>query len=144
VTALQVTGVGSCGVDLSKIGGIAEAVARAARRGIGAFAPVVGKRIAVTESGLHVRASSVRPAAYRAFDPSSMGGTMEEIVLGKHSGRAAVVEFAKKYDVALSAEDAFVVLGRVKERSESLGRALTVMESLEIIASARSHGNCFS
>ena len=69
---------------------------------------------------------------------------MEEIVLGKHSGRAAVVEFAKKYDVALSAEDAFVVLGRVKERSESLGRALTVMESLEIIASARSHGNCFS
>lgn len=51
--------------------------------------PVLGKQIFAVESGIHVDGIAKNPALYEAYAPESVG-LERSIVVGKHSGRAAL------------------------------------------------------
>jgi homocitrate synthase NifV len=138
VMALRVTGIGSTGFDLSSVHRLSDAVSESLGRTVGLFKPIVGTRIAATESGIHVRGNAAVSNAYHAFDHRDIGGPMETLLLGKHSGRAAVTAFAKNYEILLSDDDAQAILNEVKDRAAYLGRGLTKVEALELIAGVRS------
>jgi len=137
VTALRVTGVGNTCFDLSRVKSLAESVATSVGRTVGLFAPVIGSRINATESGIHVRGNAAVNNAYHAFDHRDIGGPMETLLLGKHSGRAAVTAFAEQYEIGLSDEDTLSILNEIKDRAASLGRGLTKVEALELISAVR-------
>ena len=73
-------------------------MARAARRGIPPAQPIVGEVAFTHESGIHVSGLLRDPATYEAMDPA-LFGRERRIVLGKHSGAAAVREALQRAGV---------------------------------------------
>lgn len=79
----------STGVDLTALEPLGALVAAAAGRPVPLGKPVVGDAIFTHESGIHVSGLLRDPANYQAIDPATLGRA-HRIVLGKHSGTAAV------------------------------------------------------
>ena len=77
------------------------------------FMPVVGDHAFVHESGLHVDGITRDPSTYEPYPPELVG-RQRRIVLGKHSGRSAVLEVAEQNGLTLTARRAERVLIRVK------------------------------
>ena len=75
------------------------------------------------ESGIHADGALKDPKNYEAFDPSEVG-LERQIVIGKHSGRAAVVNKFREYDIELDDEVASRVLDVVRSTSVKLKRSL--------------------
>jgi homocitrate synthase NifV len=90
VMALQMTTDLHCAVDSLQLTPVCDLVAR--WRGIGhrADQPIVGGNVFRHESGIHVRGVLRDPASFEPFAPQRVGRRGREIVLGAHSGRAAV------------------------------------------------------
>lgn len=76
-------------VALRKLTGLAEMVAEAARRPIPACKPIVGGAAFAHESGIHVSGLLRDAGTYEALDPARFARE-RTIILGKHSGSAAV------------------------------------------------------
>ena len=87
--AIARLGLGDTHVDLARLGALADLVARAACRSIPPAQPIVGELAFTHESGIHVSGLLRDPGTYEAIDPA-MFGRQRRIVLGKHSGTAAV------------------------------------------------------
>ncbi|TWB21790.1 homocitrate synthase NifV [Nitrospirillum amazonense] len=77
------------GVDLTQLTGLAELVAAAAGRPIPVAKSIVGSAVFAHESGIHVSGLLRDPETYEAIDPAWFG-RVRSIVLGKHSGMAAI------------------------------------------------------
>ncbi|MBI5443309.1 MAG: homocitrate synthase [Deltaproteobacteria bacterium] len=77
------------GVDLSRLGALCDAVARASGRPIPAGKAVVGSACFSHESGIHADGVLKRSETYELFPPETVGRA-RSIVLGKHSGRHAL------------------------------------------------------
>ncbi|TWB69984.1 homocitrate synthase NifV [Nitrospirillum amazonense] len=77
------------GVDLTQLTGLAELVAVAAGRPIPAAKSIVGSAVFAHESGIHVSGLLRDPETYEAIHPAWFG-RVRSIVLGKHSGMAAI------------------------------------------------------
>lgn len=90
VMALQVTLNRASGVDRRRLAELSECVARAADRPVPAHKPIVGREVFRHESGIHVRGLLADQRTYEPFPAESVGHSGTEIVLGKHSGIAAV------------------------------------------------------
>jgi homocitrate synthase NifV len=89
-----VTGLGETlgrltGVNLVRLPALATLVADAACRAIPENKPIVGSMVFSHESGIHVSGLLRDAATYEALDPVRFGRE-RRIVLGKHSGRAAL------------------------------------------------------
>ncbi len=76
-------------VQLDRLVGLADQVALAAQRLIPEAKAIVGKSVFTHESGIHVSALLRDPDTYEALKPGLFGRS-RELVLGKHSGSAAV------------------------------------------------------
>ena len=75
------------------------------------------------ESGIHADGAIKNPKNYEAFDPSVVG-LERQIVIGKHSGKAAIVNKFKEYNIELTNEEASVILEMVRSTSVRLKRSL--------------------
>ena len=89
VIALRRTTPHHTGVDPLRLDDLAQMVAECAGRGIGEAKAIVGRDIFSHESGVHVSGLLKDVRAYQALDPASLG-RRHAIVLGKHSGLAAL------------------------------------------------------
>ncbi len=78
------------GVDTHALTGLSRLVADAAGRPVPIDKPVVGEGVFCHESGIHVRGILEDPSTYEPFPPEEVGSSSSGIVLGKHSGTAAV------------------------------------------------------
>ncbi|HEY0466455.1 MAG TPA: homocitrate synthase [Polyangiaceae bacterium] len=108
VTALnQVTNF-TTGVRTYALTALADRVARAAQRAIPAGKAIVGDSAFTHESGIHVSGLLRDPRTYESLSPEAFGRT-RRIVLGKHSGGAAVAHAL--HTLGLTAEDS--VLGQI-------------------------------
>jgi len=76
-------------VDLSKLHGISQTVARLSGIGISPMKAVVGDNAFSHESGLHVSSVMKDPTSYEPMTPELVGHT-RHIIIGKHSGRSIV------------------------------------------------------
>lgn len=78
-------------VDIKKLVEISKVVESCSGRRIWESKPVVGKMVFSHESGIHVDGLIKNPKNYEFFPPEEIGRE-REIVLGKHSGRSAVIQ----------------------------------------------------
>ncbi|HXX66313.1 MAG TPA: homocitrate synthase [Polyangiaceae bacterium] len=95
---------------------LAELVAKAARRPIPEGKSIVGGAAFTHESGIHVAGLLRDASTYEALKPESFGRT-RRIVLGKHSGRAAIAHALASLGISADPASIARVLERVRARA---------------------------
>jgi homocitrate synthase NifV len=115
------------GVDLPRLAALAELVAAAAKRPIPAAKPIVGSSAFTHESGMHVSALLKNPETYEAVDPGRFG-RIRSFVLGKHSGRASVVNALEALDLTADYKSAGLILGQVRAHAIRTKQAVGPLE----------------
>ncbi|HEX5121113.1 MAG TPA: UbiA family prenyltransferase [Pseudonocardiaceae bacterium] len=128
VLSLETSHGYSTGLDLRQLEPLAAHVAGLVGTSLPPFMPVVGDHAFVHESGLHVDGITRDPSTYEPYSPDLVG-RQRRIVLGKHSGRSAVLEVAEQHGVALSGEQADRVLEQLKtEGFDNLDMATVISQ----------------
>ena len=79
---------------------------------------VVGQNAFAHESGIHQDGVIKNPTTYEIMKPEDVGFQKSEIVLGKHSGRAALVDRAKHLGYSLVAEQLDAVFEEFKKLAD--------------------------
>ena len=104
------------GVVLSELEKVAFVVAAAAARAIPLNKAIVGEHVFTHESGIHVDGLLKDQRTYQALDPRLLGRS-NRIVIGKHSGLAAITALLAELQLSVSAEEAKTVLARVRQHA---------------------------
>lgn len=120
-------------VDLAHLTDLAELVAAAAGRPIPDAKSIVGRSVFAHESGIHVSALLRDPETYEALNPAWFGRS-RHIVLGKHSGTAAVANALASLGLVVDEGRAQSVLKAVRARASALKRPVGEIELLEFYA----------
>jgi homocitrate synthase NifV len=115
------------GVDLSRLAPLAELVAVAAERPIPAAKPIVGGAAFTHESGMHVSSLLKNPETYEGVDPGRFG-RIRSFVLGKHSGRASVVNALAAQGLSVDHESAGLILKAVRAHAMRTKQAVSPLE----------------
>ncbi|HHY46118.1 MAG TPA: homocitrate synthase [Firmicutes bacterium] len=115
------------GIDLNikteRFRELSEYVAKASMRELPVWKPIVGSNMFAHESGIHADGVLKYASTYEVFSPEEVG-LQRQIVIGKHSGSAAVIAKFREYGITLSQEEAQELVERVKRTSVDLKRAL--------------------
>lgn len=136
MTVRQVTGQ-RIGADPTALAGLARLVSAATGRPVPPGKAVVGSAAFSHEAGIHVAAVLVDPASYELFDPSSVGGH-RRIVLGKHSGRAALRHVLTQEGLDADEADLAEVLDLVRQRAQDGKREIGRQELASLLAESKS------
>lgn len=126
--ALAMSGKHGCRIDTSKLAELCDVVSAASGRPIQEQKPVVGRAVFQHESGIHCAALLREPLSYQPFLPSRVGRKNFEMVIGKHSGTAAIRDHFQKKGIDLSREESLEVLELVRSAAEQHKRALRAEE----------------
>ncbi|GAA0078527.1 homocitrate synthase [Clostridium sp. CTA-5] len=110
---------------------VSEYVSRASGRELPKWKAIVGSNMFAHESGIHADGAIKDPKNYEAFDPAIVG-LERQIVIGKHSGRAAVVNKFKEYGIELTDKEASGILELVRSTSVTLKRSLFDKEVVQL------------
>ncbi|RPF47046.1 homocitrate synthase NifV [Thermodesulfitimonas autotrophica] len=110
---------------------IAEYVSRAAHRELPAWKAIVGRNMFAHESGIHADGVLKNPKAYEAFQPEEVG-LARQIVIGKHSGTAAVRAKFAEYGIELTKHQAEELLPEIRRAAVDLKRPLFDKELVQI------------
>jgi homocitrate synthase NifV len=115
-------------VDTSRLREVAEYVARASQRAIPIWKAIIGSNVFAHESGIHADGILKNPASYEAFGPEEVG-LARQIVIGKHSGSAALVhKFRGEFGIELDDATTSELLERVRATCVELKRPLFTKE----------------
>jgi homocitrate synthase NifV len=130
VTALSQLTSFTTNVRPAELSELASRVSTAARRAIPAGKAIVGESAFTHESGIHVSGLLRDPSTYEALVPATFG-RRRRIVLGKHSGSAAVGHAL--HALGLTADDSVLrqVLELVREHASSTKAAVSDSKLLE-------------
>jgi homocitrate synthase NifV len=107
------------GIETHRFRELSLLVAKASRRELPVWKPVVGERVFAHESGLHADGVLKDPHNYEGFDPAEVG-LARQIVVGKHSGASGLIARYRGLGIMLSRDDAGLLLPVV--RNEALRR----------------------
>ncbi|MBM6818502.1 homocitrate synthase [Clostridium saudiense] len=110
---------------------VSEYVAQAARRELPIWKAIVGDNMFAHESGIHADGAIKNPKNYEAFDPDVIG-LQRQIVIGKHSGKAGIINKFKEYNIELNDEEAKGILEMVRAASVRLKRTLFDKELVKL------------
>lgn len=119
------------GIDTHRFRELSLMVAKASRRDLPSWKPVVGKRVFAHESGLHADGVLKDPHNYEGFDPAEVG-LSRQIVVGKHSGSGGMMERYRKLGIVLSRPDADLLLPVIRHEALCRKRDLKDRELMEI------------
>jgi len=111
--ALLRTADARTGVDLTRLEPLAQLVAHAARDNIARAKPIVGADIFTHESGIHVAGLLSDVRTYQGLDPATLG-RRHKVVIGKHSGVAAVRAVCAAAGMEIDGGVGQAILSRVK------------------------------
>ena len=112
------------GVDPLRLPAISELVAAASNRPVPINKSIVGGAVFTHESGIHVDGLMRDPTIYQGIDPAELG-RRHSIVLGKHSGSAAIKLAYSGMGIDVTDTEAQAILPRVRSLSGSLKRPPT-------------------
>ncbi|MGG7144034.1 homocitrate synthase [Clostridium nigeriense] len=118
-------------MDTTMFREVSEYVSRASGRILPAWKAIVGDNMFAHESGIHADGAIKNPKNYEAFDPDIVG-LERQIVIGKHSGKAGIINKFKEYGVDLDDISAQGVLQMVRATSVRLKRSLFDKELVQI------------
>lgn len=119
------------GIDLSQLTALAELVAKASGRPIHVAKSIVGDAVFSHESGIHVSGLLRDPESYEALNPALFGRS-RCIVLGKHSGIAAVTSALSELGLDAGPAVAQRVLEGVRFRASAFKRPVAEIDLLEL------------
>lgn len=102
---------------------VAEYVSRASGRELPSWKAIVGSNMFAHESGIHADGVQKHPTTYEAFQPEEVG-LQRQIVIGKHSGTAALKAKFAEFGRVLTDQQAQELLPRVRSCTVSLKRPL--------------------
>jgi homocitrate synthase NifV len=102
-----------CGIDTARLPAISQLVARASGRPVAAGKSIVGDAVFSHESGIHVDGLLKDRRNYENFAPEELGRS-HRLVLGKHSGSAAVLERYARLGLALEARQVPPLLALIR------------------------------
>jgi homocitrate synthase NifV len=131
VAALDQIAARSTGVRTELLPALAELVAAAARRSIPEGKSIVGGAAFTHESGIHVAGLLRDPGTYEALRPELFGRS-RRIVLGKHSGRAAVAHALSALGILADPRGLDLVLKGVRSRAAATRKPVGLDELLEL------------
>jgi homocitrate synthase NifV len=112
------------GVDSLRLAAISELVAAASNRPVPINKSIVGGAVFTHESGIHVDGLMRDPLTYQGIDPAELG-RRHSIVLGKHSGSAAIKLAYSGLGIEVSDTEAQAILPRVRSLAGSHKRPPT-------------------
>ncbi|ADL52183.1 homocitrate synthase [Clostridium cellulovorans] len=118
-------------VDTKMFKEVSEYVSRASGRELPAWKAIVGSNMFAHESGIHADGAIKNPRNYEVFDPEEVG-LERQIVIGKHSGKAGIVNKFKEYNIELDAQAAEWMLEKVRETAVRLKRTLFDKELVQL------------
>ena len=118
-------------IDTTKFREISKYVSQASGRQLPDWKAIVGTNMFRHESGIHADGAMKNPKNYEAFDPSEVG-LERQIVIGKHSGKAAIINKFKEYEMELTNIEAENMLELVRQTSVRMKRNLFDKELVEI------------
>ena len=126
--ALSLSQKQATSLDISRLARLCETVSIAAGRPIQDQKPVVGKSAFQHESGIHCAALLKHQLYYQPFLPQEVGRKDYELVIGKHSGSAAIHHCFSTMGISLSKEESGKLLSAVRKAAGEKKRALTERE----------------
>jgi homocitrate synthase NifV len=135
VAALRETQGRQTGAKLDRLTGLAEMVAAAACRPIPESKSIVGGSVFAHESGIHVSGLLRDAGTYEHLDPRTFGRE-RKIVLGKHSGSAAVRSMLRSLGLESDHRRVSEILTQVRARAMDMKRAVSLAELAEFHAHA--------
>ncbi|XSG84988.1 MAG: homocitrate synthase [Methylohalobius sp. ZOD2] len=100
-------------VNLRTIRMVSRLVERASGRRVSWHKSVVGRGVFTHEAGIHVDGLLKDRRNYQGVDPASVG-RRHRFVLGKHSGRRALLEAYRRIGIALNPSQAALLLEQVR------------------------------
>jgi homocitrate synthase NifV len=118
-------------VDTKMFRELSEYVSRASGRDLPIWKAIVGTNMFAHESGIHADGAIKNPKNYEAFSPDEVG-LQRQLVIGKHSGRASIVNKFKEYGEELDSQAADWLLAKVREVSVNLKRSLFDKEIVQL------------
>lgn len=98
-------------------------VAQASNRDLPAWKAIVGTNMFAHESGIHADGALKNPQTYEVICPMEVG-LERQIIIGKHSGTAAIKQKFKEYGTIITEQEAQDILQSVRSASISLKRSL--------------------
>jgi len=131
--AIPRLGIGRVRTVMAELPNLAEVVASAACRTIPQGQPIVGETAFTHESGIHVSGLLRDPGTYEALDPA-LFGRERRLLLGKHSGSAAVRDALHDLDIPQLALPDLLV--RLRAYAERVKRSVTRDEVVSLLAVA--------
>jgi homocitrate synthase NifV len=112
------------GTVLTELGNVAAVVAAAATRAIPVNKAIVGDHVFTHESGIHVDGLLKDHRTYQSLDPALVGRS-HSIVIGKHSGLAAIAASLSKLHLMTQPDKLPAVLAKVREIAIATKRPVT-------------------
>ena len=103
-------------INIKKLPEISRFVSKASGREIPPGKPIIGKNCFLHESGIHQDGMIKNPLTYEPFRPSTIGAK-NNLVIGKHSGKAAIKYLLKKFGVNINDDIASEMLKVIRYRS---------------------------
>ena len=118
-------------IDTKMFREVSEYVSRASGRILPKWKAIVGDNMFAHESGIHADGAIKNPKNYEAFDPDVVG-LQRQIVIGKHSGKAGIINNFKEYNIDLNDKEAQGILEMVRAASVRLKRTLFDKELVKL------------
>lgn len=131
------------GIDLNfkteRFRELSEYVSRASGRQLPAWKSIVGTNMFAHESGIHADGALKNPLTYEVFKPEEVG-LERQIVIGKHSGTAAIKAKFREYGIELDDQEAADILTMVRAQAVELKRSLFDKELVYIYEEYKKRG----
>ena len=124
------------GVNTSMLISLSRLVAEATHVHCPPWQPIVGTNVFAHESGIHASATLNNSASFEPFPPEMVNG-VRRIVVGKHSGTAAIDSVLKLQGINCSSDELKRYLTLVRACSMSKGRGLEEKELLDLVRSVK-------
>jgi homocitrate synthase NifV len=118
------------GVEIRRLTLLGRLVAEAAHRPVPAAKPVTGSATFLHESGIHCAALERNRDSFELIHPGDVGQASPEFVIGKHSGRHALLAVLGRRGISLNDLQVTAVLHRVRDMARREKRALSLDELL--------------
>ena len=125
VMALKLSGKYYSRLDTTKLKQVCDTVSQASGRQVPDQKPVIGKAVFQHESGIHCAALLKNPLAYQPFLPNEVGKEGYELVIGKHSGTAAIRHTLKGRGISVKRAEAAELLSVVRREAVQRKRTLS-------------------
>ncbi|MGA1866125.1 MAG: 2-isopropylmalate synthase [Thermoplasmatota archaeon] len=118
-------------IDTRELGNLCDVVIKEMGIRTGQSQPLIGENSFRHESGIHVHGMLNNPLTYELVDPKHLGLAGGSIVIGKHTGKAAVRYLLEKNGLSIAEEDLMKLTELVKERTTVSGPLETEKELID-------------